>query len=238
MGGRKKFMRSLIRTAVALFSLAVPSTADSLAPAYPASDTEMCEEAVQDRNRVTKRMTPDQIAQADFSYERDGHGVTIRGDTAEALRLIRRRAEQGDASAQFSLGMITQDYTEAMKWFRLSAKQGDTGAQLSIGEAYEYGHGVPRDYSEAMRWYHLAAEHGYAYAQFRLGVIYRNGGLVPQDYVEAVKWFRLAAEQNSSSAMRNLGDMYANGWGVPKDDVEAAKWYRKRCDLDPEACDD
>jgi TPR repeat protein len=48
-----------------------------------------------------------------------------------ALEEIRRRAEQGDAGAQYNLGYlyanglgVTQDHTEAVKWYRLAAEQG------------------------------------------------------------------------------------------------------------------
>jgi TPR repeat protein len=217
----------------------------SLAAEFAASDADTRVEAQQSRGRIYTRMTPDQRVQAAFSYERQGHGVLIRGDPAMALRLIRWRAEQGDASAQFVLGVkyefgsdLSRDYSEAMRWYRLSAKQGDAGAQHNIGYLYFNGLGVPQDYSEAMKWYRLAAEHGDAAAQYEIGHIYREGRVVPQDYAEAVKWFRLAAEQNLFGAFRGLGYMYANGLGVPKDDVEAARWYHKPCDIDPEACED
>ena len=55
-----------------------------------------------------------------------------RGDYATALSLLRPLAAQGNATAQFVLGMmynygqgVVQDYKEAMKWSRLAAAQGD-----------------------------------------------------------------------------------------------------------------
>ena len=217
----------------------------SLAAEIAASNTAMREEAEHNRRRLFDIMTPDQRARAPVSYERQGHGVLMRGDPAMALKLIRWRAEQGDASAQFIMGLvysnggdIPRDYAESMKWYHLSAKQGDTAAQYDIGDFYFNGWGVSQDYSEAMKWYRLAAEHGDAFAQYKLGDIYREGRVVAQDYTQAMRWFRLAAEQNFISAFWGLGDMYANGWGVSKDEVEAARWYHKCCDLDPEACGD
>ena len=120
----------------------------------------------------------------------------------------------------------------------LAAEQGDAAAQFNLGVMYASGVGVPLDYQEAVRWYRLAAEQGYAGAQHNLGLKYEYGDGVPQDYQEAVRWYGLAAEQGNGSysqfsqyrlsVMYNkLGDKYATGEGVPEDDAEAAKWYRK-----------
>ncbi len=54
----------------------------------------------------------------------------------------------------------------------MPAEQGDASAQFSLGEMYEIGsdffEGVPQDYKEAVKWYREAAEQGYASAQLRL----------------------------------------------------------------------
>ncbi len=83
-----------------------------------------------------------------------------------ALRRIRETAEQGDADAQYSLGLIyaigqgvPRDHTEAAKWFRKAAEQGHAKAQYRLGSMYEYGVGVPRDLVLAHMWSNLAATH-------------------------------------------------------------------------------
>ena len=67
---------------------------------------------------------------------------------------------------------VPQDYAEAVKWYRLAAEQGDAVAQYNLGVMYDNGQGVPQDYAEAVKWYRLAAEQGYAHAQRNLGVMY------------------------------------------------------------------
>jgi uncharacterized protein len=67
---------------------------------------------------------------------------------------------------------IPQDYAEAMKWLRKSAEQGHTRAQCRIGFAYEHGEGVPQDYAEAVNWYRKAADQGDGNAQVLLGNMY------------------------------------------------------------------
>ena len=61
--------------------------------------------------------------------------------TKEAVEWFRKAAEQGEAHAQFMLGMcyfngvgITQDKTEAVKWLQKAAKQGHEGAKKAFTE--------------------------------------------------------------------------------------------------------
>jgi hypothetical protein len=68
---------------------------------------------------------------------------------------------------------VAQDYAEAVRLYSLAAAQGDAGAQFMLGLMFEYRKGVARDRAEAIRWYRLAAAQGYATATAalkRLGV--------------------------------------------------------------------
>ena len=142
-------------------------------------------------------------------------------------------AEQGDAEAQFNLGVmyrdgegVPQDEAEAVRWFRLAAEQGLAVGQSNLGLMYAEGRGVPQDDAEAARWNRLAAEQGHASAQFNLGLMYATGRGVPQDDAEAVRWYRLAADQGNALGQYNLGVMYRDGEGVPQDEAEAVRWFR------------
>ena len=53
---------------------------------------------------------------------------------------------------------------------RQAAEQGDASAQYNLGVMYDLGEGVPEDDREAVKWYRLAAEQGIAGSQFKLGV--------------------------------------------------------------------
>ena len=101
------------------------------------------------------------------------------------------------------------DYTNAVKYFQQAVEQGDAQAQYNLGVCYYEGQGVPQDYVEAVKLYRKAAEQGYALAQYNLGVCYYNGRGVPQNYTEAVKCFRKAAEQGDAvaiEALKQLGE--------------------------------
>lgn len=123
------------------------------------------------------------------------------------------------------------NYAEAYRGFLGSAGEGDAVAQYNLGVMHYYGYGVDLDYAEATKRYRQAAEQGYAEAQYGLGVIYADGYWGAQDYAEAAKWFRRAAEQGHVKAQRGLGKIYAGGFGVPRDPAEAARWFRRAADL-------
>lgn len=156
------------------------------------------------------------------------------GDFATALQEFRPLAEQGNAGAQYNVGLmyyngwgVPQDYKEAAKWYRKAAEQGHADAQYNLGVTYVNGLGVPQDYKIAASWYRKAAEQGDAFAQNNLGLMYDDGQGVLQDYKEAANWYLKAAEQGNAEAQFNLGVMYRKGRGVSQDYKEAVMWYRK-----------
>lgn len=132
----------------------------------------------------------------------NGAGQETKAPAPDLLNSFRKPAEQGDAGAQFRLGLmyylgqgVTQDYAEAVRWYRKAAEQGYAIAQFNLGVMYNKGRGVTQDYAEAVRWHRKAAEQGHAKAQFALGVMYNNGQGVTQDYVLAHMWLNLAASR-------------------------------------------
>jgi TPR repeat protein len=123
-----------------------------------------------------------------------------RGDYGTALRLWHLLAQQGDADAQFRLGVmyessqgVLRSDAEAIKWYRKAAEQDDAVAQFNLGVMYAKG--VSPNHAEAALWYRCAADHGLAGAQFNLGMMYVEGQGVSQDYVQAHMWLDLAASQ-------------------------------------------
>ena len=116
------------------------------------------------------------------------------------------------------------DYAAALEEWRPLAEQGDASAQVTLGSMYQHGEGVTQDYVEAVNWFRLAAEQGYAAAHHQLANMYARGVWVSQDPAEAAKWYRLAAEQGDADAQYYLGNMYDLGWGVPQDYVQAHMW--------------
>ena len=52
------------------------------------------------------------------------------------------------------------DAIQQVKWYRKAAEQGDAVAQYNLGIMYSDGRGVPQNYSEAYVWSSLAATSG------------------------------------------------------------------------------
>ncbi|MDE2773177.1 MAG: tetratricopeptide repeat protein [Gemmatimonadota bacterium] len=137
-----------------------------------------------------------------------------RGDHVGALREIRPLVRQGNASAQFMLGILYQlgsgvdeDYHEAARWYRRSADQGHADAQHFLGSLYAGGKGVPQNYQHAGIWYRKAAEQGLARAQYDLASLYVLGWGVPRDVVQGYAWFNLAATRGDEGARQHRNKM-------------------------------
>ena len=110
------------------------------------------------------------------------------------------------------------------------AEQGDAQAQFNLGLIYYKGEGVRQDKQKAVEWYRKAAEQGDARAQYNLGLMYDKGDGVRQDKQKAVEWLTKAAEQGHARAQCNLGWMYYKGEGVRQDKSAAKEWFGKACD--------
>ncbi len=100
------------------------------------------------------------------------------------------------------------DYATALKEWRTLAEQGDAEAQYGLGVIYNHARGVPQDYEQALHWYSKAAEQGHAGAQAYLALMYLRGRGVPQDDVQAHMWFNLSAAHGMETA-RTLRDRLA-----------------------------
>ena len=71
----------------------------------------------------------------------------------------------------------------------IKANQGDADAQWSLGIMYQNEQGVTQDFNEAVKCFRQADDQRDADAQFSLDLRYKNGERVTQNSKEAVKWF-------------------------------------------------
>jgi TPR repeat protein len=163
----------------------------------------------------------------------------------------REMAEQGNAYMQYKRSGMEGDDEEALKWLRKSAEQGYAKAQCALGERYAFGVGVQENFGEAEKWFRKAAEQGLvddliqwlefsdlmtkakqgdSLAQFRLGYKYSGnlfGARGVRNAEKAAEWYRRSAEQGRISAQYFLGSLYRHGDGVEQSVEEAAKWFEK-----------
>lgn len=136
----------------------------------------------------------------DLDLANDAYDV---GDYATAYTHYKALAEQGNAIAQFNLGImykkgrgVTKDCAKAVEWFRKAANQGDAIAQYQLGKMYLSGQGVPQNYVEAFKWIQGSAELGYAKAQYHIGNMYKSGQGVAENKVLAYMWFSVAVSRS------------------------------------------
>jgi TPR repeat protein len=63
---------------------------------------------------------------------------------------------------------VKRDFLEMVRLYRLAAVRKHAPAQCCLGDAYLLGQGVPVDHDEAKRWFRLAADQGDDIARERL----------------------------------------------------------------------
>jgi hypothetical protein len=124
-----------------------------------------------------------------------------------AVETTEVRAGNGDAEAQFSLGVkfagegAAQDYPQAAQWYRKAADQSHPLAQFNLAVMYAAGQGMPRDEAKSKVWMQKAADQGDAGAQFNVGMKHHRASLdglpatAPESRIQAYKWLQLAAAQ-------------------------------------------
>ena len=78
-----------------------------------------------------------------------------------------RLANQGDARAQYDLGLmysegkeLRQDYAKAAEWFGKAVNQGDHRSQAMLGVMYNKGKGVRQNVATAKEWFGKACDNG------------------------------------------------------------------------------
>jgi TPR repeat protein len=135
------------------------------------------------------------VAQASPPQPRHGY-------TPEELT---RLAQQGDAEAQWRLGMlysngdgVLQNDPVAVKWFQLSADQGYIPALNALANQHFVGRGVPQNYNQAYFWYDVALAKGDEAAASHLEML--NTELTQEEaaraHQQAQKWLREHAPTN------------------------------------------
>jgi len=102
----------------------------------------------------------------------DAEAPPLPPGASEKVKLYHFAANNGDALAQYNLGVllaigsgVTQDKAEAARWYSKAANQGNAAAQRVLGSCYASGSGIVQDKAEAVRWYRKADEQGYIHAR-------------------------------------------------------------------------
>ena len=165
----------------------------------------------------------------------DGLVAYKNNDYKKAIELYQKAAEQGNAEAQYKLGIMyqngkgaKQDYKKAIKLYEVAAIKGNVDAQYKLSNIYTYGFlGAEVNSIKAAFYLQLMADKGVAKGQYDLALMYANGEGLKQNNKKALELFQKAAEQGYRLAENNLGVMYHNGLGTKQDYKKAIVWYKK-----------
>jgi len=152
-------------------------------------------------------------------------------DDSAGSYALRRAAAEGDARAQYLIGLRyaegdagMRDMEKSLRWLRLAAMSGLAPAEYRLGVLYERGEGVEFDLNQARAWYGRAARQGNLKAMHNLAVI-EGGKEGSGDYSDAAKWYEKAAAHGLSDSQFNLGVLKEHGLGTSLDLIEAYKWF-------------
>jgi TPR repeat protein len=148
----------------------------------------------------------------------------------------KKAAGEGDAEAQFQLGVLAQQAPAlaegrraSLPWFRQAARQGHVRAQYELGLAYVSHSSEERHLPLAEKWLTRAASHGDAQAWLALGDLYAEGGPgVLQDLARAEECYLRAGAKGQHDVWYALGGVYLRGnGGITKDWPRAYHYYFK-----------
>jgi TPR repeat protein len=153
-------------------------------------------------------------------------------DVAAAVAALHQSANQGNAEAQFRLGVlygngdgVDIDHDKAVEWFSQAARQGHENALITLAWMYANGTGVEADEKRARELYLLAADHGSAKAQYVVATMYRFAQYgVAKDVTKALHYYTRSANQGFATAQFALGKLLVEGKLVEGDDVTALQW--------------
>ncbi len=118
------------------------------------------------------------------------------------------------------------DYAAAWAEWQPLAEQGNANAQYHLGVMHQNGEGVSQKYALAVLRYFQAAEQGFALAQRNLGIMYARGDGVPQNYVFAHMWLSLAVARFPPGIIRDEVANFRDGIAKYMTPAELAKAQR------------
>ncbi len=151
----------------------------------------------------------------------------IEGNLNEAMRLLKKAADQKFGPAYTELGYIYRNKgkkDQARDCFEKALKYGDAEGAYAIASEQEY---ADQNFKEAFKYYKIAAEMGDADAQAKTGLFLLNGKGTEKNESIAFSWMKKAVDQeNYRIAGYCLARCYLNGIGTEKNEVKGFEILR------------
>jgi len=125
------------------------------------------------------------------------------GNLQSVVTLLEKAADQGNAGAQFHLGLLYEkrwNHKKVLELYKKAAKQGNADAQFHLGLMHARGTVVQQDDKKAAELYQKAADQGHVDAQLHLGFMYSMGKGVQRDHQKTLEIYQKAANQGDVRA--------------------------------------
>ncbi len=167
-------------------------------------------------------------AWADFM---DGWEAYHRGEFETALKHWLVLGEEGDAVAQYNVGVMYDEGTgvarnteRAADWWHRAAVQGHPLAQHNLA-LFLIERAQEADLELAAHRLQQAASAGFAPSQYSLGKLFAAGLGVERDDERAFALFLQSGRAGFVKAQYSLGKLYRDGLGVEADAGESVSWF-------------
>jgi TPR repeat protein len=176
----------------------------------------------------------DQAGSAGEAYD-----AFLNGRYEEAIAIWLPLANNGDAAAQFNMGVmyanglgVDRDMAVAMDWWEHAARQlhvrsaHNLALAMLAGEPRDGAHeDAGTDYTAVLRYLKIGSDAGYPNSEYTLGKLYAEGVGVEKDPRRAAELFLSAAIKGFAKAQYNLGKIYRDGAGMSANDALSLFWF-------------
>lgn len=122
--------------------------------------------------------------------------------------------------------------SSAVADYQKRAEAGEALAQFELAKLYLNGSGVERQRDTGAKWMRRAAEQGHAEAQASLAMLLMMPGPDGRSPEEAAGWMMKAAEQGNARAQGMYGAMLVRGTGLPRDARAGLDWLTRSAQAD------
>jgi len=187
------------------------------------------------------------IAQISFGQNseelnRQSKDLLGQGSYKEALPVLKKAAELGNAEAQYNLGYFLQSGTageknekEAIEWYKKSSNNGFNNGHYAMMMAYGNGEGIEQNSEKAFEYALKCANNDDPTCVWNVVECYVTGKGVQQSISKFKEWIqRLAKLQNPenltqsgyiTSARLELAHFHKDGKYFAKDLYQSYLWY-------------
>lgn len=134
------------------------------------------------------------------------------GCSAGSISSLQAKADAGDASYQYEVGMkyyfgqkgVKQDKNLGIKYLKKAANQNFPKALKNLGSIYY----KEKKYNEAFNYYKLAVDQNYTNAKLSLGDMYQKGLGTKKDILKALKLYKEAYREGKEIGMLGIANSY------------------------------